>query len=323
MKILVLGGTGFIGRAVVEHLERIQSFDIRLGTRKRNPVTDRFLSVDATDEESLTRAFSDMDVVVNCVTGSGKTIRDNATAVVSAADSANRRIDIVHMSSMSVYGYKHGVFDENTQLSNGGNWYSKAKIFAEDVFGNYAEDKASCTIFRIGCAIGPSSTLWVDRIGRLIQRRRLGDLGHLADGWSNLVNVDDIAKAVKLTVANPETGTRIYNLSAPDSPRWNTYFKDFAKGIGCVPPKYKTPLSMAVETKLLAPPLKAMQRVSNVCSIKALDLPCIPPSLLRLWSQQIKLDSTRVARTLGLEWTPYQEAIREITDYFRKKYGNQ
>ena len=323
MKILVLGGTGFVGSAIAEHLKKIQGIDVQIGARYRNPIDERqFITVDATDQKSLVTALSDVDVVINCVTGSAKTIRDSAAGIVSVASSASRRIKLIHVSSMAVYGCKQGVLDEMAPVSDDGNWYGKAKIDAEDILRSYADNDGSSTIFRVGCVIGENSALWVDRIGLLIKSGRLGDLGHLADGWSNLVHVDDVAKAVTLSISNQEPGTRIYNLSAPDSPRWNRYFKDFALSIGCVPLKYKTPLSMTIESKLISPPLKALEHLSDRGWIKAFETPCIPPSLLRLWSQHIRLDSTRIARELGLEWTPYEKALKNSASYFKKKYGN-
>lgn len=323
MKILVLGGTGFVGRAITKHLGEIRGIEVRVGARRPDTVDGHAcITLDATDQESLASALSDVDVVVNCVTGSANNIRDSAAIIVNTASSAGRSIKLIHMSSMAVYGRSQGVLNEMAPLSDDGNWYSNAKIDAEYSLTRYTENGGSLTILRIGCVIGENSALWVDRIGQLLKNGRLGDLGHLGDGWSNLVHVNDVAKAVALSINRCEPVASVYNLSAPDSPRWNKYFKDFALCLGCVPLKYKTPLSMAVESRLVAPPLKALERLSDKGWIKAPQIPCIPPSLLRLWSQQIKLDSSRITHELGLEWTPYETALTNSESYFKRKYGD-
>jgi len=321
VRVLVLGGTGFVGRAIAKRLNKFQGVETIVGARHRVPIENgEFVSLDATDPVSLFDAFSDVDVVVNCITGSAKTIRDNATAIVGAAGRAKKRVKIIHLSSMAVYGNQQGTLDELAPLSEDFNWYGKAKVEAERTFQQYVELDGSSTIFRIGCVYGANSALWVDRIGLLLNSGRLGDLGEMADGWSNLVHTDDIAEAVVLSLGSAEHDASVYNLSAPDSPRWNSYFRDFALAIDCVPLRYKTRFSMLMETRVIAPPLKAAERLSNRGWLKISNIQSMPPSLLRLWRQQIRLDSSRIEDALGLAWKPYYEGLNDSVDYFRKRY---
>jgi len=322
MKVLVLGGTGFVGSAISKRLNEIQGVETIVGARSRKSIEEKqFVSIDATDTDSLRDAFSNVDVVVNCVTGSADTIRDNAAAIVNAAGGASTRARIIHMSSMAVYGDQRGVVDELAPLSEEGNWYAKAKIDAEQIVNRYADAGGSSTILRAGCVYGADSALWVDRIGLLLKGGRLGDLGVSGDGWSNLVHVDDVAEAVVLSLDSHESGTRIYNLSAPDSPRWNNYFRDFSLAIDCVPLKYKTRFSMLVESLVIAPPLAAVGRLSSRRQIKTPYIPSIPPSLLRLWRQQIRLDSSKIEDELEFTWKTYDEGLKDSVHYFRNRYG--
>jgi len=321
MKVLVLGGTGFVGRTITKHLDRVSGVETIIGARHKGSAEDsRFLAIDATDAGSLSAAFVGTDVVVNCITGSGSTIRDSAAAIVVAAKS--EQVRIVHMSSMAVYGNQQGVLDESAELSEEFGWYGKAKVEAENIFHKFVESGGTSTILRIGCVFGASSSLWVDRIGLLLKSGRLGDLGEMADGWSNLVHVDDIAKAVVLSLDSAQPGNNIYNLSAPDSPRWNKYFSDFSLGIGRIPVKYRSRLSMLIESKMIAPPVKAAERLSDRGWIKSLNIQCMPPSLLRLWQQQIKLDSSKIEDDLAISWTTYDEGLKKSINYFRNRYDN-
>jgi len=321
MRVLVLGGTGFVGRAITKRLNDISQVETIIGARHEASVGEnQFIRIDATSADSLAAAFADIDVVVNCVTGSGAAIRDNAFAIVAAANKEKRQINIIHMSSMAVYGNQQGVLDESAPLSEEFGWYGKAKVGAEGILQSFAKIGGSTTILRIGCVYGANSALWVDRIGLLLKSGRLGDLGEMADGWSNLVHVEDIAKAVVLSLDHVAPGARIYNLSAPDSPRWNIYFRDFSLAIDRIPIKYKTRLSMLIETKIIAPPLKAAERLSDRGWFKSVDIQCMPPSLFRLWQQQIKLDSSHIGDELDFSWTPYDEGLKESIDYFRNRY---
>lgn len=321
MKVLLLGGTGFIGRAIAQRFSRLQDVEAVIGARNpASPVAGSFVRVDATDVDALTPVLAGTDVVVNCVTGSAETIRKSAAAIVDAAGRAENSARIVHMSSMAVYGGQQGNLSETDPVSDDGNWYGRAKIEAENIFRNLG-DQSGATILRIGCVYGRGSLLWVDRIGLLLRSGRLGDLAEQGDGWSNLVHVDDVAEAVVLSIRSSKRGTTIYNLAGPDSPRWNSYFRDFALAADWVPLKYKSRLSMVLESNLIAPPLKIWERLSARGWLKTPGVQSIPPSLLRLWSQQIKLESAKVERELGLKWTPYDEGLRDSVNYFRTKYG--
>jgi len=315
---LVLGGTGFVGRVITKYLANTPGVNVTVAARRKVLTDDtEFLQLDGTNTDLLTKSLSDMQVVVNCITGSGDVIRENASAVVEACRNNESRIKIIHMSSMAVYGNQQGHVNESTSVSDDGNWYGKAKIDAENTIGSYGESGGSSTILRIGCVYGPNSALWVDRVGLLLRGGRLGDLGTLGDGWSNLVHVDDIAKAVVLDLSDRSTGTRTYNMSAPDSPRWNDYFKDFSLAIGRTPIKYKTSYAMALESKVIAPPLKALERLASKGLFFPLKIQSMPPSLLRLWCQHIKLDSAKISADLGLEWTPYKDGLQNSIAHFK------
>lgn len=322
MKALLLGGTGFVGRVVAKHLDRLEGCEVIIAARKTaSTPAGKAISIDATDTRAMIEVFGDADVVVNCVTGSADIIQRSAAAIVQAAVESGAMPRVVHMSSMAVYGRQVGELTEDEPVSDDGNWYGKAKIAAEDIFQHYGDRGGTSIVLRIGCVYGPGSPLWVDRIGLLIRSGRLGDLAELGDGWSNLVHVDDVAKAVVLSTQAENQGVTTFNLSAPDSPRWNTYFRDLALAMEWVPFKYKTRLSMMLETRLIAPPIKIVERVAAKFGIAAPHLPSIPPSLLALWSQQIKLRSDRIGRELGLEWTPYRRGLSDSADYLNTQYG--
>ncbi len=76
MKVLVLGGTGFVGRTIVKHLDEVSGVEVIVAARNQaSAANGRFLAIDATDTDSLSTAVAETDVVVNCVTGSGAAIR--------------------------------------------------------------------------------------------------------------------------------------------------------------------------------------------------------------------------------------------------------
>ena len=305
MRVLVLGADGFVGRHLVTALGTTDWATPVAGSRRAGTSGDTArVLVDATDRDSLAQALAGVNAVVNCVAGDARTIADGAVALFAAA--AGRRV--VHMSSMAVYGGATGVINESHPLATAAGDYGDAKVAAERA----AQDAgADAILLRPGCIYGPGSTQWSLRIARLLAERRIGDLGAGGDGCSNLVHVDDVVAATLAALRLPAGGVRAYNLAMPDAPDWNGYFLAFARALGTVPLRRIPGWQMKLETHALAIPLKLAEKAGRSFP------PAIPPSLARLWAQDVTLDSRAATVDLGLAWTPLQSGVTAAADWCR------
>jgi nucleoside-diphosphate-sugar epimerase len=299
MKVLVLGGTGYIGSRVAAALA--QSGDTPVIASRRS-------GVDTTDLDSMTRALHGMDAVVNCVAGSAEGIAQGARVLVQAAQRAGRP-RIVHLSTMSVYGALEGEVTEASPRDPSIGWYAKAKCEAEDVIADY---EGEAVMLRPGCVWGAGSDLWVGRIGRLLRAGRLGDLGAAGDGWSNLVAVDDVCAAVvaSLRIAATPGTPRVFNLAAPDSPRWNDYFTDLALAIGATPVPRLSARRLKIDAKLFGPPLKVAEILLKKAKRPMKQLPDpLPPGLLGVFERHLHLRGELAQRELGIDYSPYERVL--------------
>jgi len=328
MKILVLGASGHIGQRLLSSLNTTP-WAQATGASRHTPASAawgggaHWLAVNSLDLPSLRSALQGMDAVVNCVAGHGTSIADGAQVLVQAARQAGRP-RIIHLSTQSVYGPAEGVVKEDHPLDAGLGWYGRAKCQAEQHMRGYLAHGGQAVILRPGCVYGPGSELWVGRIGRWLRAGRLGDLGAAGDGWSNLVHVDDVVTAVKVALRQGlQSGEPpVFNLSAPDSPRWNDYFIDLALALGATPVK-RLGSQLQWDAWLTGPPLKLLQIARK--SLQRSGLPVghwsrlpepLPPGLLRLWAQQLQLDSTAAERQLGLRFTPYEAGLASAVHWF-------
>jgi nucleoside-diphosphate-sugar epimerase len=250
---------------------------------------------------------------VNCVTGNAQAISNGAKTLATAALKAGCP-RIVHLSSMAVYGNQTGLITEDAPLVDNHGWYGHAKIEAEHHMQRYAQKGGELVTLRPGVIIGPDSEPWASRFIGWLEASRLADLGALGDGPANLVDVEDVAQAVVKGLGHtlPATRRDTFNLAAPDSPRWNDYFLDLALTTRSGPLKRWGKNRLMAETYLRGVPLMMIKRAIEKLGINSISVPeGIPPSLTRLWAQQITLAWHRSKVDLGLAYKPYRQSLAE------------
>jgi nucleoside-diphosphate-sugar epimerase len=321
MKVMVLGGRGFVGRTVVKQLLARGGTDVVIASRTANepftPGAPQQIAVDSCGEAAMVKALTGIDAVINCVTGDGPSIAQGAQVLVKAAAQSGMP-RIVHLSTMSVYGSVQGVVTEQTPLLDDLGWYGQAKIQAESHMNDYAKLGGHVVMLRPGVVIGPGSVPWVRRIARWLITGRLGDLGPLGDGPANLVDVEDVAQAALLALRHetPQGKAIAFNLAAPDSPRWNGYFCDLTLALGAGPLQRWGARRLKWEVYARGVPLKVIERLASKLKLDTSNLPeGIPPSLMGLWAQQIELDSKLAIEALGWMPTPYWQTLQKSKEW--------
>jgi nucleoside-diphosphate-sugar epimerase len=312
--ILVLGASGFIGKKVVAGLAATGWATPILGVRRASASRDfdRRI-VEATDADSVYAAMQDVTGIVNCVAGDADTIVRAAKALFGAAQRRNPAPRIVHLSTMSVYGSAVGLVDETAALLGDMGPYSAAKVAAESEAAAYSRT----VIFRPGCVFGPGSEQWTTRIARLLAARRLGDLGPAGDGCCNLVSVSDVVLAILRALEDPSMDGRVFNLSTPEPPTWNQFLIKYGTALRAVPVQRISGRRLRIETKLLAPPLKIAEILARAARMDPRHFPPpIPPSLIRLMGQEIRLDTKRAEADLGMRWNDLGATLDEGAKWF-------
>ena len=328
LKVLVLGASGYIGRQLMQALQA-SGWALPTGASRSRPsgLSDAasWIQLNTLDQSDLSAVLSKFDRVVNCVAGDAASIQTGAKALVAAATHAGLQ-RIVHMSSMAVYGSLEGSVLETSPLLHDLGWYARAKYEAELELATFAQAGGSVVVLRPGCVFGAGSQLWVGRIGRWLRAGRLGDLGVAGDGWSNLVHVNDVCNAVLIALHEQHVphSSEVFNLSAPDSPRWNDYFIDLALAIGAVPIKRLSGTQLKLDAWAAGPPLKIAEKMLRARPALLRRLPDpMPPGVVKLWQQHIQLDSSKATQELKLEWTPYTVSLEESSQWFQQFHKSE
>lgn len=256
-------------------------------------------------------ALRDADAVVNALGEDPRAIADGAQRLFDAAR-AFPALRIVHLGSMVVYGAASGVVDETAPLTAELGPYAAAKLAADAL----ARACPNAVCLRPSAEYGAGSRPWSEDLGRLLKAGRLGDLGAAGEGQCNVVHVDDVVQAIIAALRRPAAAGRVYNLSAPGPLTWNEYLRAYGRALGIAPVPVIGPLRWTCE-RLIAPLLKAVEIIGRRLGLRT--PPLVSPSLAKLFRQNIRLDSQRAERELGMVWTPLEKGLSEAAAPLRDR----
>ena len=219
MKILVVGGAGYVGGGIVDKL--IKNHDVTVfdslvyETSYRKKV--KFIYGDIRDHQKLNSILNDYDSVIwlaalvgdgACSINPALTQEINAESVKNLTKNYSGRI--VFLSTCSVYGAQEGILSEDSS-TNPLSEYASSKLIAE----KYLED-SNAIIFRLGTLFGISdqySRIRLDLVVNILVTKALMENKMSVfggDQWRPLLHVNDVANAIDAIIDANVNG--IFNL---------------------------------------------------------------------------------------------------------------
>lgn len=322
MRVLVLGASGFVGRALVRYLLKRTDAEIIAGVR-RVPASDHidgavYRTVDATGRESLENAARGASHIIDCVVGPGATMTAKTRLLCELAE-RSQFTKILHFSSSAVYGAATGHLSEISPVAIDGDWYAAAKISCEKIIAPYAGLNPAHVVLRPSCIYGPGSEQWTARIARLLISHRLGDLGAAGDGECNLVYIDDVCAAVHsaLMGKNAVAGRQVFLLNGPSPGTWNDYFAAFARALGAVPLTRLPNWKLRLERLAVGPALKIMAIATKRLRVESGALPDpITPSMFKTFGLNAVYGGELATQQLSIGWTSVDDGLAASVKWF-------
>ena len=312
--VMVLGGSGFVGAAIIAALRRAGFATIsaqrRIAADQEGTTQQPWNAIEPVDIRPLLEGAG---FVVNAVSGDRATMLAATRALAAAAGEGCK---IVQVSSLAVYGDTRGYISETAPL-RATTRYAATKIACEACLAG-----TDATILRPGVVYGPNAVQWVGRIGRLLRAGRLGDLGKHGDGRCNLVHVRDLAEAVLAVLCTPEARGQALNIGMTAPPRWNDYLVALGRAIGAVPVGRIPAWRLKLEAGLLAPPLHVAGLATRRFGSRPTILPdAISAALTRTFAQDIALDCSLSDRLIPWSRTSFADGLADSAAWFLETRG--
>lgn len=210
-RVLLLGGTGFIGTAVAEHLAQCGS-DITVPSRQPTRgqhllvlPTCEVVAADIHDAATLDRLVAGKDVVINLIGtlhGDFQRIHVEFPRQVAMACLAHHVARLIHMSALGA-------------SESAPSQYLRSRASGESVVQQLAREKPApqVTIFRPSVVFGEHDK-FINMFARLAKIFPIIPLGS-ADATFQPVWVEDVARAIVTSLDRPETVGKTYSLVGP------------------------------------------------------------------------------------------------------------
>ena len=290
MKVAVTGGTGFIGRRLVDR--HVQAGDsVRVLSRRSAsgfPDVVEVFPGDLTNESTALSAFVEgADVLYHCAAELRDASRMRRVQVAGTERLLRAAVGKigrwVQLSSVGVYGpVKSGLVTESSPTRPVGE-YETTKCEAERLIaGAVAIEALDAVVLRPSNVFAPempSSGLF--RLTGLIKKRRFAYIGK-PGAIANYIHVDNVVGALLLCATSPEARGATYNLSD-----WRTlerFVAVAAEALGVSSPSWRIPEPVA-------------RGVAWVLGA-AWDFPLTPARIDALTTRAI-YDTSKIERELG------------------------
>lgn len=271
MKVLLLGGAGYIGGYASCVLSE-KGHDVTIFGRGEYSGSFRYIRGDITDIQAVIKAGYDADCIVILAGAVGDPVCEadpemantsNNIAVKNICEIFNKR-HIILFSSCAVYGAQEGILKETSQVDPI-SVYARTKVEAEKHIM-----AVGGTIFRLGSVYGigcPSSFRIYGIVNYLVKKAvcegKIMVMG--GDQWKSLISVKDIGYLLEEAVSRNIRG--LYNISDKNY----TVRRIAKKIISCLP-----------ETKIIFGPARSDDRNYRVDnSRREYDFNYIPLNNLR------------------------------------------
>jgi NAD(P)-dependent dehydrogenase (short-subunit alcohol dehydrogenase family) len=361
LSYFVTGGTGFIGRYVLERLlqregtiyvlvrprsrERLDAIVTRLHAPKGRIVpltgdlTEPNLGLSAAEREKIV----DVDHVIHLgaiydITASDQANRENNVGgTINAVRLANQldHATFHHISSIAVAGRYNGVFSED--MFDAGQKlefpYDRTKFEAEQVVRE--ECSGPWRVYRPGIVVGDSKTGTIDKIdGPYLLFNLLKQLKNVVPAWlptpgivggrANMVPVDYVAGAIDHLAHKPGLDGRAFHLVDPYPPTIGEAISIFARAAGGPTFSLRTsnPLVQSIPRILLQ--MSDITPPSKLVANEVLSRIGIPRQAIAYLDNPTRFGCTETLQELdgsGLGVLPLERYAKTLWDYWERNFN--
>lgn len=326
MRILITGGSGFIGRYFHDLLSR-QRLDLTILDLIR-PEWDfgstRFVQGDVRDPDAVASALEGCDAVLHLAAAHHDfgiedrtyfSVNEGSAKVLGEAMDARQIRGVIFYSTVAVYGHAPEPHHEDAP-TNPASPYGASKLAGEKVFEQWARrgEGRRCLVIRPTVTFGPRNFANMYSLIRQIHSRKFVQVGP-GTNIKSLSYVENIVDATWFLWNRPNPAPfEVFNyIDKPDLTS-RAIADSIYQALGRTPPRFTIPLGLAMLGGL---------PFDLVIALSGKNLPVSTARIKKLFSTQTKFEADKV-RAAGFQAKiPLTEGIRRMVEWYVKEGKDQ
>lgn len=259
--VLITGAGGFIGGRMAEVFTQ-QGVPVRAAVRRWASAARvgrldiDLVACDIRRRDDLQRVMDGCSAVIHCAVGDRSVTVDGTEQVLATAHALGVA-QVVHVSTIDVYGDANGPISEATPRQTTGRPYGDTKIEAEARCEAWRAQGLPVTILRPSIVYGPFSDGWTVHYAQRFQAGAWPLPASAAQGTCNLLYVDDLVSACRAALVSGAAANDTFNVNGADRPTWHAYFEALNAALGLPPLAQAAPTVARVKAAAMAPVKRA------------------------------------------------------------------
>ena len=236
-RIVVFGGSGFVGKSLLEKLIG-KKFNV-IVSKNKTKIEDNVKIFDGNllDHDSFESKIKDNDVIINLAgqfKGNFSNFIDlNIKGGLNLLEVCKKKkgIRIILISSVNVYGESDGKASKENQETKPENMYGTIKVLTENLYETYSKNFGiKITILRLANLYGVNKKngLMINMINSL-KKNKIVTINHLGNQERDYLYIDDAIDGIIKTIQNPQKDFQIFNITSGKGVKTNTVIEIIEK----------------------------------------------------------------------------------------------
>jgi len=218
MTIIILGGSGFIGKSLIKRIKK-ENFSYKLLIHKNMIECDSCFYGNITNKKTLEKNIEDGDIIINLIGQENKNMFDeNIKGSYNILNSVikKKNIKIIFISSILVYGQsiknKSSEKDVPMPISD----YGVIKLLTENIYQTYNKlFNVDITILRFSNIYGVKKESGIIvKCLQAIKNQKPIIINQNGEQTRDFLHVDDAVEAIMLVIKKQISGFEIFNISS-------------------------------------------------------------------------------------------------------------
>jgi UDP-glucose 4-epimerase len=236
-RIIVFGGSGFVGKSLLEKLVH-EKFNV-IVSKNKSKIKDNVKIFDGNilDINSFESKIKDNDVIINLAgqfKGNFSNFIDlNIKGGLNLLEACKKKkgVRIILISSVNVYGESNGKASKENQEIKPQNMYGIIKILTENLYQTYSKNFGmQITVLRLANLYGVNKKngLMLNIINAM-KKNKIVTINHLGNQERDYLYIDDAINGIIKTIQNPQKDFQIFNITSGKGVKTNTVIEIIEK----------------------------------------------------------------------------------------------